>query len=171
VKRTVLTFGVISGVISAALMLLTARLMEMDSIGYGKGEILGYAGIVMAGLIVFFGIRSYRQNVGGGRLTFGRGLAVGVLITLIASVFYVATFQVLYFKLMPGYGDKIVACMVERARTSGASPQKVQEIARQGETFKRLWDNPLTNAALTFIEPFPVGVVIAAVSAAILRKR
>ena len=168
-KRTVLTFGLISGLVSAGLMFLTARLLE--SIGYEKGEILGYTGIVMAGLIVFFGIRSYRNGAGGGRLTFGRGLAIGVLITLISSVFYVATFQLLYFKLMPGYGDKMVAFMVERARSSGASPQKIEETARQGQMFKRLWDRPLTNAALTFIEPFPIGVVIAAVSAAILRRR
>jgi uncharacterized protein DUF4199 len=169
VKRTVLTFGVISGLVSAALMLLTARLME--SIGYNKGELLGYAGIVMAALVVFFGIRSYRQNAGGGRLSFGRGLAVGVLITLVASLFYVATFQLLYFKLMPGYGDTIVACMIDRERAKGASPKRLEAVARQGQTFKRIWDNPLTNAAFTFIEPFPVGVVIAAVSAAILRKR
>src|SRR5262245_6547891 len=121
-KRTVLTFGVISGLVSTVLMLGTARLME--TIGHSKGEILGYTGIVMSALIVFFGIRSYRLNVGGGRLSFGRGLAIGVLITLIASLFYVATFQLLYFKLMPGYGDTIVACMIEKARASGASPQR-----------------------------------------------
>ena len=54
-----------------------------DRIGWEKGEILGYTGIVLSAFMVFFGVRSYRENAGGGRLIFGRGFAVGILITLI----------------------------------------------------------------------------------------
>ena len=32
-------------------------------------------------------------------------------------------------------------------------------------------DNPLINARLTFIEPFPVGLAITLISAAILRRK
>jgi Protein of unknown function (DUF4199) len=79
-KRTVLTFGLISGAISAATMLATIPFV--DKIGWEKGEILGYTTIVLSALMVFFGVRSYRENVAGGRLTFGRGFAIGILITL-----------------------------------------------------------------------------------------
>jgi len=36
---------------------------------------------------------------------------------------------------------------------------------------KKLYDNPLINATITFIEPFPIGLVITLISAAILRKK
>jgi len=88
-KKTVLTFGLISGTMSAATLLAAVPLA--DKIGFEKGEILGYTIIVLSALMVFFGVRSYRENVGGGRLTFGRGFAVGILITLISSVCYVGT--------------------------------------------------------------------------------
>jgi len=45
----------------------------VDAIGWEKGEILGYTGIVLSALMVFFGVRSYRENAGGGRLTFAAG--------------------------------------------------------------------------------------------------
>jgi hypothetical protein len=32
-------------------------------------------------------------------------------------------------------------------------------------------DNPLVNAAFTFLEPFPIGLVMSLVSAAILRTK
>jgi len=32
-------------------------------------------------------------------------------------------------------------------------------------------NNPLINAALTFTEPFPIGLIITLISAAILRKK
>ena len=70
-KKTVLTFGLISGAVSSVLMLSTALLL--DRIGFDKGVIVGYTGIVLSFLLVFFGIRSYRENVGGGQITFGRG--------------------------------------------------------------------------------------------------
>jgi hypothetical protein len=39
------------------------------------------------------------------------------------------------------------------------------------ESFKKLYDKPLFNAAVTFLEPFPIGLVVTLVSAAVLRKR
>jgi hypothetical protein len=73
--------------------------------------------------MVFFGVRSYRENAAGGRLTFGRGFAVGILITLISSACHVG-WEIVYFKLMPGFAEKYAVHMVERAKASGASQQK-----------------------------------------------
>ena len=106
---------------------MLATVPFVDKIGWDKGEILGYTGIVLAALMVFFGVRSYRENVGGGRLTFGRGFAVGILITLISSACYVGTWEIVYYKLMPDFADKYAAHMVESAKASGASQQKVDE--------------------------------------------
>jgi hypothetical protein len=167
-KKTVLTFGLISGAISAATMLAT--LPFADKIGWDKGEILGYTTIVLSALLVFFGVRSYRENVGGGRLTFGRGFTVGILITLISSACYVGTWEIVYYKLMPDFADKYAAHMVERAKASGASQQKIDEQVRQAKQFKQMYDNPVINVGITFMEVFPVGLVVTLVSAGILRK-
>ncbi len=75
-KKTVLTFGLISGAMSSVLMLSTVPFI--DRIGFDKGVIVGYTAIVLSFLLVFFGIRSYRENVGGGQITFGRALSVGL---------------------------------------------------------------------------------------------
>lgn len=168
-KKTVLTFGLISGAVSAATMLAT--LPFADRIGWEKGEVLGYTVIVLSALMVFFGVRSYRENVGRGRITFGRGLAVGILITLISSACYVGTWEVVYYKLMPNFADKYAAHMVERAKASGASQQKVDETEKQAKQFKQMYDNPAMNVAITFMEVFPIGLVVALMSAGILRKK
>jgi hypothetical protein len=168
-KKTVLTFGLISGAVSAAMMLAT--LPFADKIGWEKGEILGYTTIVLSALLIFFGVRSYRENAGGGRLTFGRGFAVGILITLISSTCYVGTWEIIYYKLMPGFAEKYTAHMVERAKASGANQQKVEETERKAKQFKQMYDNPAINVAMTFAEVFPIGLVVTLVSAGILRKK
>jgi len=167
-KKTVLTFGLISGAISAAMMLITVPFV--DRIGFDKGEILGYTTIVLSALLVFFGVRSYRENVGNGRLTFGRGFAVGILITLISSACYVGTWEIVYYKLMPDFADKYAAHMVEHAQASGASQEKMKETLLKATQFKEMYDNPAINVAMTFMEVFPIGLVVTLASAGILRK-
>ena len=168
-KKTVLTFGLICSGITAIMMLATAPFA--DRIGFAKGEILGYAVIVVAALMIFFGIRSYRENVSAGRLTFGRGLAVGVLIALISSLCYVATWEVVYHNFMPDFADKYAANLVEKARASGATPEKIQKATQDAEQFKQMYKNPAFNIGITFLEIFPVGVVATLLSAAILRRK
>lgn len=168
-KKVVLTFGLISGAISAVMMLVTIPFV--DRIGFDKGEILGYTTIVLSALLIFFGVRSYRENVSGGRLSFGRAFAIGILITLISNVCYVATWEVLYFKFMPDFADKYAAHMIDRAKSSGASPEKIAQQTQEMEQFKQTYKNPVVNVSLTFMEVFPIGLGVTLLSAAILRKR
>lgn len=168
-KKTVLTFGLISGAISAFMMF--AMLPFVDKIGFDKGAIVGYTTITVSFLLVFFGIRSYRENVGGGTITFGRAFAVGILITVISCVCYVVAWEIIYFKFMPDFADKYTAHSVEKLKASGASQEAVQAQVQEMKKFKEMYDNPFFNAAITFMEPFPIGLIVTLISAAILRKR
>jgi len=168
-KRTVLTWGLISGGVSAVLLLATIPFA--DAIGFDKGAILGYTTMVASALFVYFGVRSYRENVNGGKLTFGRGFQVGLLIAVISCLCYVAAWELSYFKLMPGFADKYAAYAIAKAKAAGASPAKLTEVAKRMQDLRTLYDNPLLNAAITFVEPFPIFLGATIVSAAALRRR
>ena len=168
-KNTVLKFGLYSGVVSATLMFLTTFFVE--SIGFDRGVYVGYTAILISFLFVYFGVRSYRDNVLGGQITFARGFNAGILITLISCACYVATWEFVYFNLMPDFAEKYTAYAIEHARASGATQQAIDATARQMEDFKRMYDNPLMNAAITFTEPFPIGLLVTLISAAVLRTK
>jgi len=167
-KRIVLVFGLISGALMALFMF--AYLPFMEKIG-DKGAYVGYTSMVLAFILVFFGIRSYRENVGGGTITFGRAFAVGILIAIISSVCYVIAWEILYHYFMPDFIDKYAARVIEQVRASGANAQAIQAKQQEMQQFKQLYSNPFFNVAMTFIEPFPVGLIITVISAAILRKK
>ena len=168
-KKTVLTFGLISGGIMALMMFATLPFIE--KIGFDKGVIIGYTTMVLSFLLVFFGIRSYRENVGGGTITFGRALAVGILITLVSCICYVVAWEIIYFKFMPDFVAKYTAYAVEKVKASGDSPEAIQAKLQEMKKFRAMYDNPFVNAAITFTEPFPIGLIITLVSALILRKK
>jgi hypothetical protein len=164
-KKTVLTFGLISGGMMAAMMLGTLPFTSSAWL-QAHSMVIGYTTMVLSFMLVFFGIRSYRENIGGGTITFGRAFAVGILITLISSVLYVVTWEIMYFGI-PSFGEKFMTMCVAHIKSSGASPEAIQTELNQ----LKYLNNPLINAALTFTEPFPVGLIITLVSALILRKK
>ena len=168
-KKTILVFGLISGAISSLMMVATVPFV--DRIGFDKGVFVGYTAIVLSFLLVYFGIRSYRDNVGNGQITFGKAFAVGLGITVISCIFYVVTWEILYFNFLPDFMDKYSVYIVEKLKASGASPAAVQVKVQELKKYKELYDNPFFNALMTFIEPFPIGLVITLISAAVLRKK
>ena len=169
-KKIILTFGIISGIVSSVLMCITIPFLSDLEHGE-KGLIIGYTAIVLSFLLVYFGIRSYRDNVGNGAITFGRGFGIGISITLISCVFYVVTWEILYFNFMHGFMDGYFAKQIQAVQAAGGSPEAIQAKVAAIQQSQRLYENPLVNSLYTFIEPFPVGVLITLISAAVLRKK
>src|SRR3712207_3804475 len=115
--KIVLTFGLIAGVILAAMLLVTLPFQE--EIGFDRLQILGYTTMLVAFLLIFFGVRSYRDNVAGGAVRCGRAFAVGMLIAAVASACYTAAWEVYYFKVAPDFMAKYQAYVLEKARADG----------------------------------------------------
>jgi Protein of unknown function (DUF4199) len=167
-KKTVWTFGLLSGAVSSVMMLVTMPFWEQ--IGFDRAEIIGYTTIIASFLLVFFGIRSYRERMGG-TLGFWRGVTVGLLITLISSACYVATWQLVGRRFAPDFIEKYQAHLMEKERAKGATQAELDAKAVEMEQFKRLYTNPFLNIAFTFLEPFPIGVLVSLLSAAVLRRK
>lgn len=169
-RKFVLTYGLIAGAILSAMMLLT--LPFMDAIGFDYGMLVGYTTMVAAFLMVYFGVRAYRDGRPDGRLTFGQAFRVGLLITLVATACYVATWELIYYKLAPDFGDKFATHTIEQARASGASEAEIAKQVQEVDEFRVQYQKPLVNIAYTFLEPLPVGLLFTLGTAwAISRKR
>jgi hypothetical protein len=169
-KKTVLTFGLIAGVIISVLM--DGSLLLANKIGSGHNSmLLGYTMMVASFLLIYFGIRSYRDNTLAGKISFGRAFACGILITLITTVCYVATWEVLYFNFMPHFMDSYFAAQIHKVQSSGLDPATTAAKVTGIQRSQQLYQNPFVNMAYTFMEPLPVGLLITLISAAVLRRK
>ncbi|MDZ7343233.1 MAG: DUF4199 domain-containing protein, partial [candidate division KSB1 bacterium] len=95
-RKVTLTYGLLAGVIISVLMVLGLALWEKGAIDFDNSELIGYGSMVVALSMIFFGIKSYRDHYQNGTLKFGKGLQVGALITLIASLMYATTWETYY---------------------------------------------------------------------------
>ena len=168
-KKIVLTFGLIAGVMISVLM--DSSLLLANKIGSGHSMVLGYTIMVASFLLVYFGIRSYRDNNLGGQISFGRAFACGILIALVTSVCYVAMWEVLYFNFMPHFMDSYFAAQIHKVETSGLDAAAIAARVAAIQHSQQLYQNPLVNMAYTIMEPLPVGLIITLISAAILRRK
>jgi len=168
-KKVVLTFGLISGAMIAVLMGLS--LLLAHKISAGSSMALGYTMMVASFLLVYFGIRSYRDNTLDGYISFGRAFTCGILISFITCVCYVAMWEIIYFNFMPHFMDSYFAAKIHHVQSSGLDPATIAAQVADIQRSQQLYQNPLVNMAYTFIEPAPVGLLITLISAAMLRRK
>jgi hypothetical protein len=102
---------------------------------------------------------------------FGRAFAVGALIAAVASLCYVATWEVIYFNFQSDYLAKYQAHTLEKARAKGETEEAIALKKAELEKFEAMYQNPAINAAFTILEPLPVALVVALVSAGVLSRR
>lgn len=168
-QRIVWRFGLISGGIFA--LTFVVSMLFKEQLGFDNGAILGYAAMLVSFLMVYFGVRAYRDTELNGSIRFGRAFGVGLLITLVGCAFYVASWEIVYFKFTPDFADKYAEAVVKKTKASGATPEKVAATQKEMDDFKVKYQNPLYNSAVTFMEPFPIGLVMTLISAGILSRR
>lgn len=170
-KKIVLRYGLESGALLLALSAVLMPLCLNGTLEPDHSEILGYSAMVLAFLFVFFGVKSYRDNVAGGAIGFGKAFQVGILITLITCAMYVIAWEITYFNFIPDFLDKYSVHVLAKMRAAGETEAAIQKTTAQLATMAKYYDNVFFNAGITFMEVFPVGLIMTLVSAAILRRK
>jgi hypothetical protein len=168
-KKIVLTFGLISGAIAAVMMLVTTPFVGRVSFEYLT--VLGYTTFVASFLMVYFGIRSYRDNVGGGTITFGRAFKVGILITLISCVIYVVSWELIHQSFMPDFLERYGNYLVEKQRAAGATQEQLNATVQENQKFIEMYKNHFLRLVFSMMEAFPVGLLITLISAWVLKRK
>lgn len=169
-KKNVLVFGLIAGVIVSSFMILTmANCFDSDALGHSM--VLGYAAMLIAFSFVFVGIKNERDKYNGGIISFGKAFKTGLWITLIASTMYVIVWLFDYYLFIPDFMDKYSAQMIEQAKASGVSAAELDKTIAQMESYKEMYKNPLFVILLTYMEILPIGLLITVISAFILKRK
>jgi hypothetical protein len=169
-KKNVLVFGLVSGSIVSALMIVFTALSYGNS-NYENGMLLGYASMLLAFSFVFVGIKNFRDKYNEGVISFGKAFKIGLFITLISSTMYVITWLFVYYFYMPDFMEKYAAHMISEAQSSGATAMQLEAQAAEMASYKEMYNNPVFVILLTYMEILPIGLIITAICALILKRK
>lgn len=168
--KIVIIFGLLSGAIAGFLMWLLMQTVNTDLINFDNGVFWGYATMIIALSVVFFGVKSYRDNHGG-HISFFKGLQVGILISLISAVCYAASWEIYYPKVGDEFMQKYTAYYLDKMKADGAPEAEIETARVEGEKFMEMYRIFYIRFAFSMIEILPVGIIVTLISAALLRKR
>jgi hypothetical protein len=169
-KKVVLTFGLISGAIIVTLMFATMPLQHNLAVR-NAGYLIGYTTMVISLSMIFFGIKSYRDRTLNGVISFGRGLQVGLLITLIASLSYAIGWEFYLKFVAPNFMEDYTSFSLAKAKAAGMAEVDLNALAKKFEGYKEMYKNPVVRFGMTLMEIVPVGILISLIAAALLRKK
>jgi hypothetical protein len=165
VKKHVLIFGIIPGLVWITLMILVLNGMYANP-DMKTYDILGFTLMVLVFSLIFFGIREYRNKKLDGIISFGRAFKMGIFMTLVATAVYVIVWMFYYHLFAPDFLDVYADFVLRKA-----SPDEVAEKTKYLDTIRKWYENPFGIALITAIEVLPVGLIVTLISALILRKK
>lgn len=168
--RIVLIFGLISGAIAGLLMWILMYVVNSEAVNFDNATILGYATMIIALSMIFFGIKSYRDN-NGGKIGFWRGVQIGILISLISAVCYAASWEIYYPKIGQEFIQKYTTYYLDKMKAGGASEAEVEKASKEMNDFGEMYKNLVVRFGVSMSEILPVGIIVTLISAALLRKR
>jgi hypothetical protein len=171
-RKIVITYGLVSGAILTCFFLLGMYLWQKGIISFDNGEYFGYGSMLVALSMVFFGIKSFRDDQSGKSIGFWKGAQVGILISLLASFIYAAGWEVYVqtnpkMDFMAEYTEHYIGKLKEKGTPQEQIDKTVSEMASMQEMYK----NPLIRFGMTLAEILPVGIIVTLISAGILRRK
>jgi Protein of unknown function (DUF4199) len=172
-KKNIIVYGLIAGAIVSGVMLISMSYAShcTGNMDFGTSMLMGYATQLIAFSLIYVGTRNYRDKYNGGVIRFGEAFKIGIMISLIASSMYVVSWLIDYFYFIPDFADKYGAQVVNSMKKSGANAADIDKKTKEMADFARMYKNPLYNAAMTYMEILPTGIVVTLISSLVLKKK
>lgn len=170
-KRIVFIYGLIATTVFVVTQFGSMPFWKNGTLTFENGELVGYTSMVVALSMVFFGVKSYRDNHLDGSITFGKAFQVGLLISTVAAVGYATSWEFYFNIFAPDFLDEYAAFAINKAKSKGAAEAELNALISQMDQAKEMYKNPFLRFGMTLMEVFPVGILISLISAALLRKK
>ena len=162
-----LTYGAIAGVVIIGFIMTSLSLAGGDLSGQ---QWLGYLIMIVALSLIFVGIKRYRDRELGGVIKFATAAKLGLGITLVASLVYVIVWEVNLSLTDFAFIDEYTRAVIAGKEAAGTRGAELEALIAEMETLKERYANPLFRLPMTFLEIFPVGLLITLLAAAVLRN-
>ncbi len=165
--RYIFVYGGLSGAIASGIIVAT---LAFNLPSHLHSLWFGYLVMLVALSLIFVGVKRYRDIELGGVIRFLPALGIGLGIAVIAGVTYAVIWEAYLASTDYAFMDDYIAAAIRGLETDGLTGAALDQKIAELETVRDQYRNPLFRLMMTFLEIFPVGLLVALVSAALLRN-
>ena len=171
--RTIIVFGLIAGAGMVLLQWIIYPLCYRGYITFDNSTYIGYAGMLIVFSMVFFGIKSYRDNQGRGSVSFWKAFQIGILITLLASLIH-GVGGMAYNLVNPDFKQFFLEKFTEYELgklTQPVDPAAREAVSKQVDLVRTIYENPILDLLFSVLMILPAGLIVTVISALLLRRK
>jgi hypothetical protein len=162
-KNNIFKNGILGGIIVSIVMISMIYYMKTNP-GQEPNAIVGFSSM-LAFIFVIFGIKQERK-INNGIITFKRAFLTGLGISFVISTIYVLVWLVIYYNFFPDFMDQYSEMVLKNA-----NPEELSVKTFEMNQMKEWYKNPLMIILLTYMEIFPIGIVVSLIGALIFKKK
>lgn len=166
-KKYALVYGGLSGLV---IVLVICAGLTFAPASILTSVWMGYLIILVALTLIFIGMKRYRDVEKGGVIRFLPALGMGLATALVSALVYVAVWEVYLAFTNYTFFDQYLAATRAGLQADGVAAAEIARQMAEMESYRSLYANPLARMAITFTEIAPVGLIVAFVSAVLLRN-
>ncbi|MEM1090157.1 MAG: DUF4199 domain-containing protein [Pseudomonadota bacterium] len=167
--RYALIYGGLAGLIVIVTIVAGTAMADADT-NLAGAEWMGYLVMLVALSLVFVGIKRYRDQQREGYIGFWGAAGMGASIAIVAGVIYVFVWEIYLYTSDYQFMEQYAASVIAESEADGMTGTELEELKLEMDKMSERYASPLFRLPMTFLEIFPVGLLISLISAAFLRR-
>lgn len=171
-KSTILRYGLYAAIFETVFFILYWLVFKVQITPENchTQEVIGYLEILVSLSFVYFGVRYYRDMVNNHVVTFGKALAIGLLISLVPAVVFGLLDHLYSAVIDPNFLEKWSAIQIAELKRTTPAPELPAKLKKLNEDIT-LYKNPFLGWLVMFSSVMAMGVIVSIVSALILKRK
>lgn len=162
--KNIIKNGILGGLIAAGVMTAMVFYMKTNP-GMEPNAVIGFISMLVAFVFLVLGIKQNRE-INDGKISFGKAFLIGLGISFIISTIYVLAWLIIFYNFFPDFIEKYSEMVLKNT-----SPEELTAKTTEMNQMKEWYKNPLMVILLTFMEIFPLGVLISLIAGFFMKKK
>lgn len=168
--KTALRYGLMGGMGIALVFLITYLALPKTPESFGTSEIIGYIGIFLSLSSVFFAVKSYRDKEGNGKISFGRGFSIGMLVSLFSGLM-LGIYTILYMEVInPDFMQQYTDYYLNSLQASNMPQEVIDGQMKYMKEMAQFMNNSLLQGIIMTMTVVVIGLLHSLLAAFLFRK-
>lgn len=170
-KNTIIKYGIRAFIAASVLFLSGFLIGKQVDLDFDTMAIFGYASMVLSLLFVFFGIKHFRDHVNDGKVTLGKAIIIGLLISLFAAVGFGIVDYIYTTSINPDFAIEYKDYTITQLQEANLSAEELKTKTDELEASMGMMSSPTVLAFIMFATVMIIGFIISLISGLILQRK
>ena len=170
-KHSILKYGIYSFITASVLFLGGFLIGKPLNLDFNTMAVFGYASMILSLLFVFFGIKHYRDHENDGKISLGKAIGIGLLISLFAGIGFAIVDYIYTTSINPNFAVEYMDYSLQQLNESNLTAEVLKTKTEELESSMDMMNSSSLLAFIMFATVMIIGFIISLISGLILQRK